>query len=356
MPDDVFDVPPDGEDVLRTMYRGDTTYTRQASLGLARPFVTLVGCGGVGAWIALSLVLGGVEYLNLYDGDTLSTNNLNRFPLPELGNIGEMKSLALAKWLTTLRPQANITARGQFDPELHRNVNTDWLVCATDSLKSRKMCYEYSKLIGTRYLEVGADGERWTLSPSPPEFSTELEDNPGYQTVPVHVGPCMMGGAAAAYYILHNQVPTHSLSGDWTKYSNIRSMGLRVNEMSEVPNELFRCKSCGWECTGSLIDAIRHLREELTIGILEAKYLAEDWIANPTTLWDGDTIPMPHGRTRSILAIRQDQEAVDAAIAEAEATNPEDEGPLLDEHGEETVGELDTELIEERMEDEPNEP
>src|ERR1700740_2777036 len=179
----------------------DPLYERQSSLGLSRPSVILVGAGGVGCWVALALTLGGVEDLTIYDGDTISIHNLNRFPLPE-SSVGELKSVALAKWLRLLRPKAdNINARGMFDPVIdnpfdHRE-SCNWLVCCTDSLKSRRLCYNFARNHGMKYLEVGADGERWTLSPNPPEFSTELEDNPGYQTVPIHVGPCMMAGWVA---------------------------------------------------------------------------------------------------------------------------------------------------------------
>jgi len=76
----------------------DPLYERQEPLGLARPSVILVGAGGVGCWVALALVLGGVEDITIYDGDTLSGNNLNRFPLPP-NSIGELKSVALASWL-----------------------------------------------------------------------------------------------------------------------------------------------------------------------------------------------------------------------------------------------------------------
>lgn len=221
--------------------RGNPLYERQAPLGLigveSGVKVALVGCGGVGCWVALSLVLGGVSSIELFDEDTISIHNLNRFPLPP-SSVGQMKSLALASWLSTLRPasEVEIVARGMFDPAFHHEaiVRSGWLICATDSLKSRRMCYKEAQDTGVPYLEVGADGQRWTLSPAPPEFSTELEDAPGYQVIPVHVGPCMMAGAAAAYYVLNGVYPTHTIVGDWKKYANVRALGLQISQMCEV--------------------------------------------------------------------------------------------------------------------------
>ena len=213
MPEHEFHVPeePTPEPVIPV----NPLYERQAPLGLHKPSVILVGAGGVGCWTALALVLGGVEDITIFDGDQVSLNNLNRLPLPE-GMVGELKSVALARWLETLRPKARIQARGMFDRTIH-NVGAEWVVCCTDSLKSRQSCHKYAASWGAKYLELGADGERWTLSPTPPEFSTDLEEQVGYSSVPVHVGPCMMAGAAAAYYVLHDRVPTGTHAMYWER-------------------------------------------------------------------------------------------------------------------------------------------
>src|SRR2546430_2569030 len=137
-PDEIFETPPMPE--REVLLPTNPLYERQASLGLHAPSVALVGAGGVGCWVALSLILGGVTDLTIFDGDSISVHNLNRFPLPEAA-IGELKSVALARWLRTLRPKAEIQARGEFDVELHATPVMEWMVCATDSLKSRRMCY-----------------------------------------------------------------------------------------------------------------------------------------------------------------------------------------------------------------------
>lgn len=263
----------------------DPLYERQSTLGLLAPSVTIIGCGGVGCWVALSLVLGGVKELHLYDGDTLSLHNLNRFPLPPSQN-GEMKSVALSRWLGTLRPDIDIRARGKFMNGVH-NLETSWVVCATDSLKSRQMVYGMAIDYGAYYLEVGADGERWSMSPNPPEFQTELEEEPGYQTVPVHVGPCMMAGAAAAYYVLHNQTLRDSFTVDWDKgpvYRHFDDYGrLKFRSMVETPNheerDMLICDHCSRQVEVDLITVIKHLREERSLSLLDAKRIAEAMIA-----------------------------------------------------------------------------
>jgi len=266
MPDEFF-VPE--EDEVPAPNPVDPIYARQATLGLADPIPTvmIVGTGGVGCWVALALTLGGVEQLTLFDADSLSTHNLNRFPLPE-ASVGEMKSVALAHWLETLRPKVLISARGEFDSNIHE-VEANWLVCCTDSLKSRRMCHAYAEKGGMKYLEVGADGERWTLSPAPPEFSTSNEEQAGYATVPVHVGPCMMAGAAAAYYVLHDSLPVFSHSAGWVRGPIIRSMpnlgGIKFESMSEMSfDDCLDCPICGVKVQADVITLTRHYRDDTT--------------------------------------------------------------------------------------------
>lgn len=315
---------------------GGGLYDRQASLGLESPSVILVGCGGVGVWAALSLVLGGVELITLFDGDTLSEHNLNRFPLPQ-SKIGEMKSQALAEWLRVLRPKAEIMARGAFDPSYQGEIVANWMVCATDSLKSRKICYNHAMDNKMAYLEVGADGERWSLSPAPPEFSTSLEEEAGYQTVPVHVGPCMMAGAAVAYYVLHGVEPAYSHFGNWDKGPVLayhKAGGLldfeMITERAE-PTCSYACPYCHRDVEDGIdvISLIKHLREDKpTLGLAEAKNEADRLMRE----WGNGVSPVDLGFSEANTVAIEARLAVAAPTLDPEFTNVDDEEPpLLDE-------------------------
>lgn len=292
-PNTTFTIPEaEAEAEVEVQQPTDPLYARQAPLGLEAPSVILIGVGGVGCWVALALALGGVEHMTLFDGDTLSLHNLNRFPLPQ-SSAGEMKSLALAKWLLSMRPEAEITARGEFDPETHGGYRYhDWVVCATDSLGSRKLAYNLAIGMGAKYLEVGADGEQWSLSPSPPEFSTELESQAGYSVTPVHVGPCMMAASAAVYYILHDCIPAVSHSAKWEKGPIIRAYpnlgGIKFRTISEIAPPVFgdmvTCEFCGVRIEDNIITIIKHIREDRPLGLVEAKALAEAWLAKAAGL------------------------------------------------------------------------
>jgi molybdopterin/thiamine biosynthesis adenylyltransferase len=204
-------------------------YARQEPLGIIRDqTVLVVGCGGVGAWVGYFLGLAGVQRLHLFDSDTISDTNLNRLPFtPE--HIGRYKSEALAELIRKARPDVDVKAYGNFDPEYHAPILTEpegkWnpaTVVSTDSLKSRKMVYDAVVATGKSlggylpYYELGADGMGASISGAPAEWSSDLEDQPGYQSVPVFVGPCTFAASVASYYILRRKTLEDTIRADWS--------------------------------------------------------------------------------------------------------------------------------------------
>ena len=74
---------------------GNIMYTRQEKLDITPPNgVTVIGCGGVGAWVAIDLAMSGVRKLTLFDHDKLEIHNLNRLPFSAL-NVGKPKTEVL---------------------------------------------------------------------------------------------------------------------------------------------------------------------------------------------------------------------------------------------------------------------
>ena len=287
MPED-FTLPDDTPENEEVSPPENPLYSRQTTLNLVtQQSVMIVGVGGVGVWVALSLALAGINRLVLYDGDELSTHNLNRFPLP-VGFVGKPKSEAICDWLATLRPDMHIEARGMYNPEVNENAlrGINYLVCCTDSLKSRRLCYKAAIDWGINYIEAGADGQRFSVSPKPPDFSTELEENPGYQTVPVHVGPCMMAGATVAFYVLNYLSAEVSHIGEWgigyEAYGR-KLQGLKLITLPEVeiePAVEITCQICnkviGW--SNAKIHAVSHVYGHGNHSLRESKELVDSWI------------------------------------------------------------------------------
>src|ERR1700722_7233758 len=165
-------------------------YERHDGLGIIQDQkVAIIGCGGIGSWISLYLGLAGVKDIDIYDSDTISENNLNRFPLgPD--KVGMNKAEAMAIHIQSLRQGVNVVPRQNFDPEIHRGKlgQYNWVIVTTDSLKSRRMVYDEvvkqgkagGNFIG--YIECGADGHHATVTFSPATMATADEENPGYRS------------------------------------------------------------------------------------------------------------------------------------------------------------------------------
>lgn len=180
---------------------------RQQALKLHLPkAVAVVGCGGVGAWLAMLLAFAGVPKLFLFDPDNVSDHNLNRLPLNH-ADIGKLKSEAIAEAIHVFRPQCDIMALRTFTENSAKALDLgracEYLAATTDTLASRQLVKAYAEVHFLPYVEVAAEGDMGTVAGSPADFATADESNPGYASVPVWIGPCVMASAVAASYIVH---------------------------------------------------------------------------------------------------------------------------------------------------------
>lgn len=199
-------------------------YARQEPLSLnTNVAVSIVGCGGVGMWVAYFLALAGVQRIDLFDSDKVSANNLNRLPLT-FDMVGQYKTVAAASLINAARPACDVKVHGNLSPDYPAHVSilqsSRWVVCSTDSLKSRQMTYDLCKKLKEggayypRYLECGADGQNASLSFCPAELASDLESLPGYASVPVFVGPCTLVASIATYYVLNFPNGATALPGE----------------------------------------------------------------------------------------------------------------------------------------------
>lgn len=107
---------------------------------LASSTVAIIGCGGLGGYIAEELARLGVGHLILIDGDRLEVSNLNRQLMATEQNLGEWKVDAAQKRLQIVNSDVKITVfKERFEEdkgaEMFQGVD---LVCdALDSLSYR---------------------------------------------------------------------------------------------------------------------------------------------------------------------------------------------------------------------------
>lgn len=183
-------------------------YSRQSSLITTEnfPVVHIVGCGGVGSWIALFLALAGVRTFYLWDPDTVESSNLPRTPyLPS--TIGEWKAKALSDLLKSYRSDIDVTLGMQFREGHGALFMADEIVVgAVDDIETRKMLKNVSTKAQAIYYDVGAEATGFNVSSRPAEWEITPLGPRQYYT-PIFVSPAAMSAAATSWLILRRILP-----------------------------------------------------------------------------------------------------------------------------------------------------
>ena len=179
---------------------------RQENLGLQTDTkILLAGCGGVGSWVALFLVLAGVKEFILSDHDILESHNLNRLPYI-LDRCGDMKVDVLGDYLNTIREDLIVTRITEpMDPDL---LDVLWdshtVVDCTDVFETQLKLYSWAEEKGARYIRVGVTTNHITLT-SRVKNVWDIEKNKEARCgviIPAWVAPCTLVASYAVAKIL----------------------------------------------------------------------------------------------------------------------------------------------------------
>lgn len=175
-----------------------TLYDRQKKLNLnLKQSLTIAGCGGVGAWVAIYAAMSGIEKLVLFDNDVWDMSNLNRVPFPEK-YLGMNKAKTTQRYIQTLRPDCDVKSF-HFVLQEFAFTKTNWLVDCTDVYKAQKFHQNLAKKHGVRYMKVGYDGFHISIHNKVAEWGKELD---GYTVVPSWVVPAATVAALAVAKIV----------------------------------------------------------------------------------------------------------------------------------------------------------
>jgi hypothetical protein len=169
--------------------------------------VIIVGCGGVGTWVAIALAMGGTQRFILIDHDNIEEHNLNRLPYPQ-SSIGRNKAEALKEYIINIRPGAYVVAIDQRVEDVIGllDFTNQTVYCCTDTMASRLAAWNacanvrkqnYQNYYGQiLYRRIGLDGFGLTFSTKkPPEWGDGIDN--GYQITPSWAGGCFIAGALA---------------------------------------------------------------------------------------------------------------------------------------------------------------
>jgi hypothetical protein len=162
----------------------------------------VIGCGGVGFWLAISLAMMGAQDFILVDGQTIDNSNLNRLPVPQTW-LGQNKAIALRKLIRFLRPATRIVCLNAHiteetlgiipkmleDSQHHTHIYNVW--DTTDNAIIQRKIYDFvtelkkktvSRTRGIKYRKIGYEAwqvgnyAKWDI------WTDEDEYQAGYRT------------------------------------------------------------------------------------------------------------------------------------------------------------------------------
>jgi len=133
----------------------------EAAKRMSEVRVILFGVGGVGSWCAESLIRSGIRFVTIVDSDTVHITNVNRQLQATTRAIGQPKVEVLKSRLSTINPDAHITAiQGVYNPETSDSFDLSsyhYIIDAIDSLENKAhLIYTASHMHATLFSSMGA--------------------------------------------------------------------------------------------------------------------------------------------------------------------------------------------------------
>lgn len=175
-------------------------YTRQQELNLYVPReLTVVGCGGIGSWIAIFSAMSGVQTLFLFDPDIMEESNRNRLPFCR-SSINRPKVEVVADFIRGIRPGATVVPiKDKLEGallDIQLTASTTFMD-GTDSPKSQIMLYNASKDRGLTYIRAGYDGTHITITSVISGWIKGDSEEEQYQVNPSWVVPAVAAASLA---------------------------------------------------------------------------------------------------------------------------------------------------------------
>jgi len=182
----------------------DNLYTRQEQFKLNTDIVPVViGCGGVGYYVAKMLAMVGVENIVLFDDDIIEEHNLSRLDLP-LTTIGMNKTEAVKLLVKQMRPDCRIQGFGyKFNPDVLDTLSVDvtHIIDCTDKHAVQLDNQAFASNKKLKYCKVGYDFRHITIGNSIAEWDSG-DSQDGYRVIPSYVVTATVVAALAVNKIL----------------------------------------------------------------------------------------------------------------------------------------------------------
>lgn len=162
--------------------------------------VCVVGAGGIGFHVAKLLAMSGVEFLYVFDPDTLEESNLNRLDIT-VDYIGKNKADIVKTIVKSLRPNCTVKPF-PFPMKDHTYPKgVDWVIDCTDKHEAQLENQRMAKENGAKYCKIGYDGTRISISDKVAQWDTG-DGQDGYRITPSWAVPAIAIAALGVGKIL----------------------------------------------------------------------------------------------------------------------------------------------------------
>lgn len=131
---------------------------------LKRKHITIVGCGGVGGYVAVFLARAGIEKFKLIDFDKVTPSNVNRQVIAFNSTIGKIKVDVLKEMILDINENAKVET---INEKLTQNnvkdfiQDTDIVVDAIDIVKDKLALIIYCKMNNIYIVSAMGAGNRY---------------------------------------------------------------------------------------------------------------------------------------------------------------------------------------------------
>lgn len=125
--------------------------------------VCLFGLGGVGGYVAETLVRAGIGHLSIVDYDTISLTNLNRQIIALHSTIGQKKTEALKSRLLDINPDLDVITYDIFvNPETIEKIpfSFDYVVDAVDNITAKLAIISKAKASNSKVIAAMGTGNK----------------------------------------------------------------------------------------------------------------------------------------------------------------------------------------------------
>jgi molybdopterin/thiamine biosynthesis adenylyltransferase len=189
-------------------------YQRQIPLQLSVPqAITVIGCGGIGSWVAIDAAMSGVDTIFLFDPDIMEEHNRNRLPFCQ-GSLNRPKVEVVRDYILAIRPQCNVIAiQERLDGillEIQLKLGIPFIEC-TDSPKSQIQLYNECKKHNVHFIKAGYDGTHITVTSNVSGWIKAAAEET-YAIAPSWVVPAQIVAAVAIAKLM--KYPTQETSLD----------------------------------------------------------------------------------------------------------------------------------------------